>query len=99
MNGKDCFWCTGDNDSGGEKYNGMYTDLKSADNDMWCKTIDDCRVACTSGKSSNDIPASATPAIAQKLTLNDKLWNEYFTQAGLSAEAVDCIWEDTQGNK
>jgi hypothetical protein len=41
VNGKDCFWCTGDHYSGGEKYNGMYADHKSADHDMWHKTIDD----------------------------------------------------------
>ncbi len=99
VNGKDCFWCTGDHYSGGEKYNGMYADHKSADHDMCRKTIDDHRATCTSVKSLNDSPAPATPAIAQKLTLNDKLWNAFCTQAGLSAEAVDCIWEHAQGNK
>ncbi len=87
------------NYSGGEKHNGMYADHKSANHDMWRKTIDDHCVTCTSGNSSNDTPAPATPAIAQKLTLNDKLWNAFCTQAGLSAEAVKRIWEDAQGNK
>jgi hypothetical protein len=77
----------------------MYADHKSADHDMWRKTIDDCRVTRTSGKSSNDTPVPATPIIEQKFTLNDKLWNAFCTQAGLSAEAVDRIWEDAQGNK
>ncbi len=99
MNGKDYFWCTEDHDSGGEKYNGMYADPKSAEHNMWRKTIDDCHVTCTSGKSSNDTPAPATPAIAQKLALNNKLWNAFCTQAALSAEAVNCIWEYAQGNK
>jgi hypothetical protein len=88
VNGKDHFWCSGDHYSGGEKYNGMYADHKSADHDRWRKTIDDRRVTCTSRKLSNDTPAPATPAIAQKLTLNDKLRNAFCTQAGLSAEAV-----------
>jgi hypothetical protein len=99
VNCKDYFWCTGDHYSGGEKYNGMYADHKLADHDMWHKTIDNCRVTCTSGKSSIDTTAPATPAIAQKLTLNDKLWNAFCTQAGLSGEAVNCILEDAQGNK
>jgi hypothetical protein len=73
VNGKDYFWCTGNHYSGGEKYHGMYADHKSAHHNMWRKTIDDHRVTCTSGKSSNDTPAPATPAIAQKLTLNNKL--------------------------
>ncbi len=99
MNGKDYFWCTGDHYSGGEKYNGMYADHKSADHNMWCKTIDDHCITHISEKSSNDTPAPATPTIAQKLTLNDKHRNAFCTQARLSAEAVDCIWEDAQGNE
>jgi hypothetical protein len=70
VNDQDYFWCTGDHYSGGEKYDGMYAGHKSADHDMWHKTIDDCRVIHTSGKSSNDKPAPATSAIAQKLTRN-----------------------------
>ena len=93
------FWCTGDHYSGGEKYNGMNADHKSADHDMWRKTIDDCCITQLSGKLWYDTPAPATPAIAQKLTLNKKNWNAFCTQAGLSAEAVDCIWEDSQGNE
>ncbi len=99
MSDKDYFWCTGDHYSGGEKYNGMYADHKTSDHDKWCKTIADCCVTCTSGKSSNDTPAPATPAIAQKLTLNNKLWNAFCTQAVLSAEAVNRIWEDAQGRE
>ncbi len=53
------------------------------------------------GKSSTETSADAKPAPApeKKLTLNDKLCNAFCTQAGLSAEAVDCIWEDAQGNE
>jgi hypothetical protein len=35
----------------------------------------------------------------QKLILKDKLRNAFCTQAGLSAEAVDRIWEDAQRNE
>ena len=35
----------------------------------------------------------------KKLTLNDKLKNAFCTQAGLSAEAVNRIWQDAQGNE
>jgi hypothetical protein len=41
VNGKDYFWCTGNNYSDGEKYNEMYADHKSADHNIWRKTIDD----------------------------------------------------------
>jgi hypothetical protein len=77
----------------------MYADHKSADHNMWRKTIDDCCITQLSGKLWYDTPAPATPAIAQKLTLNKKNWNAFCTQAGLSAEAVDCIWENARGNK
>jgi hypothetical protein len=38
-------------------------------------------------------------APSQKLGLTDKLRNAFCTQAGLSAEAIDRIWEDAQGNE
>ena len=34
-----------------------------------------------------------------KLALNDKLCNTFCTQAGLSAKAIDQIWQNAQGNK
>jgi hypothetical protein len=50
VSGKDYFWCTVDHYSGDEKHNGMYTDHKAADHNMWRKTIDDHPIARTSGK-------------------------------------------------
>ena len=38
-------------------------------------------------------------APSQKLALNGKLRNAFCTQAGLSAEAIDRIWQDAQGNE
>ena len=102
VNGKEYFWCTGDHYSGGEKHNGMYADHKSCDHDSWRKAIDDRRAKTNpSGKPANNTPADAkpTPAPEKKLTLNDKLRNAFCTQAGLSAEAVERIWEDAQGNE
>ena len=102
VNGKEYFWCTGDHYSGGEKHNGMYADHKSCDHDSWRKAIDDRRAKTNpSGKTANNTPADTkpTPAPEKKLTLNDKLRNAFCTQAGLSAEAVDRIWEDAQGNE
>jgi hypothetical protein len=107
VKGKEYFWCTGDHYSGGEKHNGMYADHKSCDHDSWRKRIDDQRATRNpGGKSSTETPTDAKPAplltpaaLGQKLTLNDKLRNAFCTQAGLSAEAVDCIWEDAQGNE
>ena len=101
VNGREYFWCIGDHYSGDEKYNGMYADHKSCDHDSWRQTIDRKRANChLSGKSSNGATAadhkSATTQ-EKKLTLNDKLRNAFCTQAGLSAEAVDRIWEDAQG--
>ena len=104
MNGNDYHWCTKDHYSGSQKYNGMYANHKQEDHDSWRKSIDDKHATCNSGKNQNNNAApapapSAAPAAAQKLTLNDKLCNAFCTQAGLSAEAVDCIWADAQGNK
>jgi hypothetical protein len=102
MNGKEYFWCTGNHYSRSEKHNGMYADHKTSDHNTWRKTIDDPCATRNPGKPSNNTSASAaTPAAApaQKLMLNDKLWNAFCTQAGLSAKAIDCIWEDAQGNK
>jgi hypothetical protein len=104
MNGNNYHWCTKDHFSGGEKYNGMYADHKPEDHDSWRKAIDDKRAKRNSVKNQNNnaAPASApspAPAAASKLTLNDKLCNAFCTQAGLSAEAVDCIWAVAQGNE
>jgi len=102
VNGKEYFWCTGDHYSGGEKHNGMYADHKSCDHDSWRKAIDDRRAKSNQNrKPSTDIPVDTKHAAApeKKLTLNDKLRNTFCTQAGISTEAVDCIWEDAQGNE
>ena len=102
VNGKEYFWCTGDHYSGGEKHNGMYADHKSCDHDSWRKAIDEKRTKSNQNrKPSTNIPVDTKPAAApeKKLTLNDKLRNAFCTQAGLSAEAVDRIWEDAQGNE
>ena len=79
----------------------MYVDHKSCDHDSWRKRIDAQRATCNpGGKSSHETPTDAKPAaLGQKLTLNDKLCNAFCTQAGLSAKAVDHIWEDAQGNE
>jgi hypothetical protein len=93
-------WCTDDHYSGGEKHNGMYADHKSSKHDTWCKNMDDCHAARGSGnKPSNKAltPVAAPPSQKQKLSLNDKLRNAFCTQAGLSAEVVNHIWEYAQG--
>jgi hypothetical protein len=100
VNSKDYFWSTGNHRSGGEKHNGIYADHKSADHDNWRKTIDDHHTAALNpGKSTNETPAPISSESSKKLALNDKLWNAFCTQARLSAEAVDHIREDAQGNK
>jgi hypothetical protein len=61
--------------------------------------MDDLCAARGSGnKPSNKAPTpvAAAPPQKQKLTLNNKLCDAFCTQAGLSAEVVDCIWEDAQ---
>ncbi len=97
VNGKDYHWCTGDHYSGGEKHNGTYADHKSS---KWRKNMDDCHAAHGSGsKPSNKAPTpiAAAPPQKQKPAFNDKLRNAFCTQARLSSEAIDCIWEDTRG--
>jgi hypothetical protein len=62
--------------------------------------MDDPRAACDFGnKFSTKTPAPIAATPSQKLTLNDKLCNAFCTQAGLSAEAIDRIWVDAQGNE
>jgi hypothetical protein len=100
VNGKDDHWCTGDHYSGDEKHNGMYADHKPSKHDALHKNMDDlCAARGSDNKPSNKAPTSiaAAPPQKQKLALNDKLRNAFCTQAGLSAEAVDCIWEGAQG--
>ena len=77
-------------------------DHKTCNHDSWRKTINDCRANCNNvGKPSTETPTDTKPAAApeKKLIPNDKLRNAFCTQAVLSAEAVDCIWEDAQGNE
>ncbi len=47
----------------------------------------------------NETPSKPVEAPSQKIALNDKSCNAFCTQAGLSAEAIDWIWQDAQGNK
>jgi hypothetical protein len=64
------------------------------------KNMDDLCAARDSGnKPSNKAPTlvAAAPPQKQNLALNNKLCNTFCTQAGLSAETADCIWEDAQG--
>jgi hypothetical protein len=76
----------------------MYADHKSCDHDAWQACIDANCNARTSEKTSDGTPKPAD-APTQKLALNDKLRNVFLTQAGLSAEAVDKILQDAQGNE
>jgi hypothetical protein len=61
--------------------------------------MDECHTYRTKGKKPDETPAKPTNDSNQKLTLNDKLCSAFCTQAGLSAEAFDRIWEDAQGNE
>jgi hypothetical protein len=58
----------------------------------------DARRKGYNGESKETSPKPAE-APSQKLTLNDKLHNAFCTQAGLSAEAIDRIWQDASGNE
>ena len=51
------------------------------------------------GQSKETSSSKPVEAPSQKLALNDKLCNAFCTQAGLSAEAIDRIWQDAQGNE
>ncbi len=76
----------------------MYADHKSCDHDVWRARLDANCNARTNEKTP-DRTSKPADAPTQKLALNDKLQNGFCTQAGLSAEAVDRIWQDSQGNK
>jgi hypothetical protein len=100
VNGKDYHWCTVNHYSGGVKHNGIYANHKSSDHDAWRKIMDNAKANRNPRKTSNKSPSpAAASAPAQKLALNDKLQNAFYTQAGISAETIDCIWEDAQGNE
>jgi hypothetical protein len=78
----------------------MYANHKSSDHATLRKSFDDAKAIQNSGKISNESPSPAAASVsAQKLALNDKLQNVFCTQAGLSVEAIDIIWEDTHGNE
>jgi hypothetical protein len=103
MHGKDYFWCTGNHWSGSMKHNGMYADHKTCNCDSWRSRMDE---HCKNGnrndgqlKETKETPSKPAEGTSQKLALNDKLCNAFCTQAGLSAEAIDQIWQDAQGNK
>jgi hypothetical protein len=98
VNDRDFHWCTGDHYRGGVKHNRMYANHKSSDHGAWRKSFDDAKANQNSGKTSNESPSLATVSVpAQKLALNDKLQNSFCTQAGLSAEAIDYIWDKLRG--
>ena len=97
MHGKDYFWCTGDHWSSGTKHNEMNTDHKTCNHESWRSHMDERRKGHYSqSKETSSKPAEAS---SQKLALNDKLQNAFCTQAGLSAEAIDRIWQDAQGTE
>ncbi len=55
-----------------------------------------CKKGDWNNGQSNETPSKPAEAPSQKLALNDKLCNTFCTQAGLSAEAIDRIWQDAQ---
>ncbi len=99
MHGKDYFWCTGDHWSGSTKHNGMYADPKTCNHDSWRICMDERHKTLNEGQSKEAAPSKSAKGPSQKLALNDKLCNAFCTQTGLSAEAIDQIWKDDQGNK
>ncbi len=61
--------------------------------------MDECCTSRNKDKKSDKTPYSPSIDSNQKLTLNDMLCNAFCTQVSLSAETVDRICEDAQGNK
>ena len=99
-NGKTYHWCTGDHYSGGVKHNGMYADHKSCDHEAWQARINTNHTnTCDNNGKAPVVATKSEEAPTQKLALNDKPPNAFCTQAGLSAETIDRIWQDAQGNE
>ncbi len=98
-NGKEYYWCTGDHYSGSVKHNGMYADHKTCNHNEWRSKMDERQTSRNKAKKPNETLAKPANDSNQKLTLNNKLHSAFCTQAGFSAEAVNRIWEDAQGNK
>jgi hypothetical protein len=63
--------------------------------------MDECQCKGYNGQSkeTKETPSEPAEGPSQKLALNNKLCNAFFTQAGLSAEAINRIWQDAQGNE
>ncbi len=96
---REYYWCTGDCYSGGVKHNGVYAVHKTCNHNAWRSKMEELCTSRNKDKKSDKTPAYPSNDSNQKLTLNYKLRNSFCTQAGLSAEAVDRIWEDAQGNE
>ncbi len=78
----------------------MYANHKSSNHDAWRSRMDKrCAFRTNNKREKPQGEKLPTDTPSQKLTLNDKLCNAFCTQAGLSAEAIDKIWEDAQGNE
>ncbi len=81
----------------------MYANHKTCDHNAWQACMDEhCTPKNrngTNGQTKPGVPSKPAEDSSHKLALNDKLCNAFCTQAGLSAEAVDQIWEDAQGHE
>jgi len=99
VQGRDYFWCTDDHWSGGVKHNGMYATHKTCNHRAWRSRMDERQKGYNGeSKEMKETPSKPVGG-SQKHALNDKLRNAFCTQAGLSAEAIDRIWQVALGNE
>ena len=103
--GKDYYWCKDEHWSGGVAHHGMYCRHEPGKHAEWRKEMDELQEKNKKRRSQfdKDTSSSATDAsktvvndaTKKKLALSDKLRTVLTTQAGLSQEAFNRIWEES----
>ena len=96
------YWCRGGHWSGGVKHDGMYCTHKTSEHAAWRKAQDERnerrrqRPGGRPPSNQGDKPPSNPPADAQakKLALSESLRTALCTQAGLSSDVADRIWQE-----
>ncbi len=66
-NGKEYFWCTGDNYSSSVKHNDMYADHKTCNCNEWRSKMDERCTSRNKGKKTDKTPAKPANDLNQKL--------------------------------
>ena len=100
VGGQQYFWCVKDHYSGGQKYNGMYCLHKTDEHDAWRKELDELKHkqrqarGSSAPRTSTTAPKPDGDAEKKKLALSESLRTALCTQAGLTQDVADRIWNE-----